>query len=199
MNRPIPERGPALRGLGMIVEFDVDCGELLPGHRFIARGLSGPAAIPTEWPDQEWDDGELGGGDSDGALTVIRNEDRHLHPNVTQLAVPVYPVYPGFSLEYELVPGVREDEFPRFFDCIVGIEYSADFELPWEPSDSGAIAPAAGGASTHGSRGDWPLPPYARVLTFALSPPWSARPPDAGPAGELVVDLAARTATWRPR
>jgi hypothetical protein len=146
----------------MMLSFDVDCGELVPGHRLIARGLtsSGTMSFPS------WDEDEV------------------------ECA--------AFSFEYELVPGVREGEFRSAFGYIVGIGYDADVELPWEPSDSGAIAPALGGASTHGSRGDWPLPDGARVLTFtlvAVTPSgWQAEQP----AGELVVDLADGSARWTP-
>jgi hypothetical protein len=38
----------------MILIFDVDCGELVPGHHFIARGLGGPFRLPI--PD-DWDGG----------------------------------------------------------------------------------------------------------------------------------------------
>jgi hypothetical protein len=35
----------------MMLSFDIDCGELASGHRFIARGLGGPfrAPIPDDW------------------------------------------------------------------------------------------------------------------------------------------------------
>jgi hypothetical protein len=50
----------------MIVSFDVDCGELLPGHRFVARGLAGPCRLPI--PD-EWD------GDSAEYEQMLEFED----------------------------------------------------------------------------------------------------------------------------
>jgi len=133
----------------MLFSFDVDCGELIPGHRFIARGLSDCGVIDC---------------DDDFAA-------------------------PALSLEYELVPGVPPlDEQRRVFDYLVGIDYSADGVLPWEPNDSGAIAPFDGGLSTHGSRGDWPLPTSGHVLRFRLSGRPDRR---ATPGGELVVDLEA--------
>lgn len=36
----LPERGAALRDRRFLLSFDVDCGELIPGHHFVARGLS---------------------------------------------------------------------------------------------------------------------------------------------------------------
>ena len=90
-----------------------------------------------------------------------------------------------------------EDE-RTFFRYLVGISYDADVELPWPPDDSGAIAPFHGGATTHGSRGDWPLPPEAAVLTFTLFAAGAGGFVDEEPAGDLVVDLMHGHASWRP-
>ena len=162
----------------MILSFDVDCGELIPGHRFVARGLAGPYRLPI--PD-EWD------GDSAEYERMLDFADAG--------------GYPGFSLEYELVPGVSPAEAgDGFFRYLVGIAYQADVRLPWQPSDGGAIAPFQGGEATHGSRGDWPLPPDATVLTFSLAGPGPAGFADYdNPVGDLVVDLVRRSAVWRPR
>jgi hypothetical protein len=107
---------------------------------------------------------------------------------------------PGFSLEYELVPGIPPTGDSReFFRYLVGIEYEADVPLPWEPNDGGAIAPFSGGMSTHGSRGDWPLPRLARFLRFTITginevTGWQRDDPD----GVLVVDLQDESAHWEP-
>ena len=144
--------------------FDIECGELVPGHRFVARGLSdvGPLDVP------EW------------TKTVADSSVQ------------------GFAFEYELVPAVPPHHAQDIFRYLVGISYEADAELPWDPIDGGAIAPFEGGPSTHGSRGDWPLPAGARRLTFTLFgiPPGSRFPSDTA-AGELVVDLVLGTAEWR--
>lgn len=187
----IPPRGPALRGVPMILSFDVDCGELVPGHRFVARGLSGPVEL-THPDDEDWPDlGEYpADGDSDGVLVEGAGP------------WPVGPGgYTGFSLEYELAPGVTEDEerSGSSFRFIVGISYAADVELPWEPTDGGAIACGQGGATTHGSRGDWPLPSAASVLTFTLTPVKVDGFQYDTPAGDLVVDLRRSAAQWRPK
>jgi hypothetical protein len=151
----------------MMLSFDVDCGELVPGHHFIARGLGGPRRLPV--PEEMLEFEEAGG-------------------------------YPGFSLEYELVPGVSAAEAEaNVFRYLVGVSYTADVELPWFPNDGGAIAPFEGGDATHGSRGDWPLPPDARVLTFSLAGVDAAGFADPeNPAGELVVDVKRGTAVWHP-
>lgn len=156
----IPARGPALAGRSFVVTFDVDCGELLPGHNFVARGLS--------------DSGAGSGPDDDEPPTQL------------------------ISLEYELVPGVPQSESHDIWGYLVGIEYAADVELPWAVTDGGAIAPFEGGATTHGSRGSWPIPEGARHLTFDLYPVRAGeRWPDDRPAGQLVVDLHEQVAHWK--
>lgn len=104
---------------------------------------------------------------------------------------------PGVSLHYELVPGVPERAGRSVFSYLVGISYSADGALPWEPSDGGVIAPAEGGPSTHGVRGGWPLPAEARVLSFEMHPvlPGTTWPSESS-AGRLVVDLETAGAEW---
>jgi hypothetical protein len=144
----------------MLLTFDIDCGPLVRGHRFIARGICDKGTL-------EWDD------------------------RMTS---------PAFSLEYELVPGITADEDRRApFSYLVGIDYEADVPLPWAVNDGGAIAPPEGGATTHGSRGDWPLPPGARVLRFTLTgvDPVTDYPMDAA-AGVLSVDLGGARAWWEP-
>ena len=198
----LPPRSEVLLDTQMLLSFDVDCGEVLPGHRFIARGLSGPVMLPIPVPrpldadDDNEDEDEDEPGDEpyeEGLLDEYRSADQ------IRLDVAVGAGYPGFSLEYELVPGLPSEPDPwAFFDTVVGIFFNADVPLPWEPSDGGVIAPYEGGASTHGSRGDWPLPPDARVLTFAIIAPPRAHTGDEEPAllGRLIVDLAAADARW---
>jgi hypothetical protein len=155
----LPPRSQALAEDRMIVSFDLDCGELVPGHRFVGRGVADCGLMPP----------------FDGRQAV-----------------------PGISLEYELVPGVPPLDNPaEFFSFLVGVEYTADVELPWEPNDGGAIAPYEGGPSTHGSRGDWPLPEDARRLTFTLFPVDASGSQRPDPAGAIEVDLVERTAAWR--
>ncbi len=116
--------------------------------------------------------------------------------------MPAYdegPDRPSFSFEYELVPGVREDEFRSIFGYLVGVGYEADVELPWDPADSGAVAPALGGLSTHGRRGDWPIPEGARRLMFSLLAVGENGWQLDEPAGEVIVNLGDGTASWEPR
>lgn len=183
----LPARSSALRGRPMILSFDVDCGEVLPGHRFIARGLSGPwlLDLPELDEDEEEDEDETGHTLDRGPFEEYRTSEQ-----ITE-DVAGAGGYPGFALEYELVPGLREDQ--NLFEALVGVWYEADVPLPWEPGDSGALAPFQGGSSTHGSRGDWPLPPDTRVLTFTLQRPMHAADDSLG---QLLVHLTTGEATW---
>lgn len=156
----------------------------MPGHRLLARGLSGPVPLPL--PEDEDEDEDMNGSQGDvGPVEEYRSPERVVED------VAGGRDYPGFSLEYELVPGLGEDH--RFFDALVGIEYEADVPLPWDPGDQGALAPFEGGSSTHGSRGDWPLPPDARVLTFTVWPPMHV---GGDPLGRLLLELGSGKATW---
>jgi hypothetical protein len=179
VKREVPPRGAKFDGRPMRLVFDVDCGELLPGHHFIARGLGGPFRTSTL---DRWD-----GDDPPDARLMAEFE--------------AAGGYPAFTLEYELVPGVTAAEGEgNFFRFLVGVSYTADVELPWWPNDGGAIAPFEGGATTHGARGDWPLPPDATVLTFTLAGVNEAGFADhTDPAGQLVVDLVRGDAVWCAR
>jgi hypothetical protein len=174
----VPARSSAFDGRPMMLVFDVDCGELVPGHHFIGRGLGGPFRTSTR---DRWN-----GDDPPDARSMAKFEEAG--------------GYPTFTLEYELVPGVSAAEAEgNFFRFLVGVSYDAGVELPWYPNDGGAIAPFEGGGATHGFRGDWPLPPDATVLTFSLAGVDAAGFADPDdPAGHLVVDLGRGTAVWRP-
>jgi hypothetical protein len=180
VKRTVPPRGAVFGGRPMMLSFDVDCGELVPGHRFIARGLGGP--FRTSALDR-WD-----GDEAEDELLMREFEDAG--------------GYPAFTLEYELVPGVSAAEAQGdFFRFLVGVSYCADVKLPWYPNDGGAIAPFEGGDATHGSRGDWPLPPEATVLTFSLAgvDPATGFADTENPAGDLVVDVVRGDVAWCPR
>lgn len=175
----------------MLLSFDVDCGEALPGHRFVARGLSGPLVLPLPVPSDD-DDDDDGDDDEDPPVTPDSEPaEEYRSPEQVALDVDGRDGYPGFSLEYELVPGLPEGY--NFFDALLGIWFEADVPLPWEPGDSGALAPFKGGVSTHGSRGAWPLPPDAQVLTFTLHPPLAMQ---GASLGRLVVQLESGDAHW---
>jgi hypothetical protein len=176
MKRELPPRGAVFRSRAMMLAFDVDCGELIEGHHFGARGLGGPFRMPI----------------LDGMV-----DD---HAEYERLLREFGDVgYPAFTLEYELVPGVTaaEDEGDPF-RFLAGVDYHADVELPWHPNDGGVLAPFEGGDATHGARGDWPLPPDATALTFQITGVGPNGLPDRSLAGNLVVDLVRGDAVWQP-
>ena len=78
MKREVPPRGAVFSGRPMMLVFDVDCGELVAGHHFIARGLGGPFRLPIP---ADWD------GDSAEYEQMLQFEEAD--------------GYPGFTLEYE--------------------------------------------------------------------------------------------------
>lgn len=179
MKRAVPPRGTKFDDRPMMLVFDVDCGEPVPGHRYIAPGLGGPFRASTL---DRWD-----GDEPPDARLMAEFEEAG--------------GYPAFTLEYELVPGVTAAEGEgNFFRFVVGVSYAADVELPWYPNDGGVMASFEGGEATFGARGDWPLPPDATLLTFTLADVNEDGFADhTDPAGDLVVDLVRGDAAWRPR
>jgi len=213
----IPPRDPALAGRRMLVTFDVDCGELIPGHHFVARGLS-TAEIPhpDDLADLDRERLESIRGRGPGVHSVMvripdggfTDDDESVEAQtwrrwrIRDQRIKAARKVAGFDFEYELVPGLTEHEIEDegWFAFLVDVEYAADQPLPWDVSDGGAIAPALGGASTHGSRGSWPIPDGARTLNFSITgiDPQTHRSKEQ-PDGCLSVDLRQQTAHWAPR
>jgi hypothetical protein len=164
----LPARSDGLPATN-IISFDVDCGELIPGHRFIARGLV----------------------DEGRSTHDLTSADQTQHQELQMV-----------SLAYELVPGVPAADAAEGAAAtfIVEATYATDVALPWTTGGSGfgpgSIDEYAGGASTGGASGPWPLPDNAVHLQFTL---YAAGPltPDR-PSGTLEVDLATRSARWTP-
>ncbi len=200
----------------MLVSFDIDCGELVASHHFVARGLSS-IAIPHPDDLAAWDEANprldaLHNAGGFVSFTVppggFATDDDSLEATIWRRvrshreAIEHARKVPGFAFQYELVPGVTEPELDAaggMFAFLVGVEYTADRELPWEVNDGGAMAPAEGGTRTYGSRGAWPIPDGARVLTFTLTgvdaqTGFNREEPD----GQLIVDLSDQSARWEP-
>src|SRR3954453_3483540 len=135
-----------------IIAFDVDCGELIPGHRFIARGLV--------------DDGR--------SADDLTSGDQTRHQELQMV-----------SLAYELVPGVTAAEAAEGAGADFGVEatYATDVPLSWTTGGGGfgpgSIDEYAGGASTGGASGPWPLPDDAARLRFTLYGTGPRPPEDA--------------------
>jgi hypothetical protein len=214
----IPARHPLVEAQEMLVSFDVDCGELLPGHRVVARGLSTqlfphPHDVATAFnsaADIVNDRGPrnflhnfvfpIGSrfADDDGSeqANVWRRSRRR-----TELMAAARRV-PGFSFWYELVPGVTQAELDEdgYFDYMVDIDYRAERPLEWGACGDGEMeAPAEGGASTPCAQGPWPLPENPELLTFTITgfDAVTGFPKDTA-NGTLTVDLAPGNANWTP-
>jgi len=155
----------------LLVEFDVNCGDgLMPGHTFVVRGLA--------------DQGRARNDPTSGDETVL---------DECQMV----------DLVYELIPGVTATEGPndRPELFVVDSTYAADVPLPWStggtgPEGSGGpswFETYAGGSSTVGGLGPWPVPDGAEQLTF-----WLHAAHDFSCQGALRVDLHSQAASWEP-
>lgn len=82
-----------------------------------------------------------------GAFVAGHRFIAHGLADVGQLNAPDWgvraaePSVQGFSLEYEIVPGVPAQQADIMFAFLVPIRYEADVDLRWDPVDGGAIAP----------------------------------------------------------
>lgn len=211
----VPPPGAEVQHRSISIRFDVDCGELVPGHHFIARGVSfeemvspeammnikrpyNPESVERE-PNRSYIHTVVvpEGGFPDGDASDDAKRWRSWRRLEAQIAVA--PKVRGVCLHYELAPGIpasadADDHF-EWFRYLVGVEFHSDIPLPTDDDDGGVMEPATGGPTTYGKRGPWPLADGARVLTFGLLEP------DTGSEeveGRLVVDIVDGTARWSP-
>lgn len=159
----------------MLVSFDVECGDLFPGHVVVARGL-------------------VDGGRSRHDLTS-RNQTGH---EECQMVFLSYELVPGVTRAE--VSG-RAQGSPTTVDAT----FAADVPLPWSTGGGGpdgSPGPCGvesydeevwGGESTLGELGPWPVPDGARHLTFWLFPVDGERA-----TGTVTVDLVTGRAQWQP-
>ena len=164
-------QGPdALRSVDqLLVEFEIDCGELIPGHRVVLTGL-------------------FDNGRSRSDLTSREQEVACQMVSLEYALVPgVHPdeVVEGFDERFVLLAGYRADvKLPWTTGGFNGI-------------GPGGIELFEGGERTNGTLGPWPAPDGARRLTFVLHRPPSSRvDPHTPVVGTLVVDLLERAAEW---
>jgi hypothetical protein len=211
----IPPAGAEVQRRDISIRFDVDCGELVPGHHFIARGVSLEEMVSPEemakieWPyvpepvergpDQSYfysrtyrvPEGGFPDDDESDDAKSWRSWRRH------EAQIAAAPKIRGVSLHYEIAPGIPaadsgdDDGWARY---LVGVEFHSDVPLPTDDDDGGSIEPPAGGPTTYGQRGPWPLADGARLLTFGLLRPDSFDEVD----GRLVVDIVDGTSRWAP-
>ncbi|MEV4346426.1 hypothetical protein AB0J83_18320 [Actinoplanes sp. NPDC049596] len=154
-----------------LVEFTVDCGELVPAHRVVLTGL-------------------VDNGRSRSDLTSREQEVAY------QMVSLEYALVPGVQAN-EVVRGFTE----RFvllaaFDTDVPMPWTTAGSDGIGP---GGIELFEGGDRTNGDLGPWPVPDGARRLSFTLyRSPSSPADPHTPLAGTLVVDLALGSARWAP-
>ena len=156
--------------------FDLDCGELVPGHHFVATGFArrGSAA------------------------------DR-LHSDYVRSTFGLDTDDPVFALEYRLVAvepvrGSAIEERPlREVTVEAGFTEldEAGNALLTADSSAGAIGFPAD-APAGGELGPWPVRPGTRSVVVALALPRGVAP-HGRPVGDLRLDLAGGTATWTQR
>ncbi|MCI2237407.1 hypothetical protein MO973_05865 [Paenibacillus sp. TRM 82003] len=161
----------------LLASFDVDCGELVPGQRVIARGLTDEGT----WPD------------------ALGNEPPAEAGGTWQMVSLEYELVPGFTDE-------QIDAAPWENVPIVDAVYRTDAPLAWstggEHGGMASFETPPGQVKAIGQCGPYPLPPEAEQVSFELfavldaqgSRVWAS----SRPVGAVVVDVASGTAHWRP-
>jgi len=172
----------------LLVAFDVDCGEVVPGRHLHLRGLRDEG----HWPDAA---GNRLPEQAGGSWQMV-SLDYEINPAV-----------------HEDAP----DAGQWFVSPVADVEYEVDPPLPREVQEAGNIGGGSatgepGQPYSRGSYGPYPLPGGAREVVFTLTPYLDRRPgEDAGrggpdfvvevarqPLGRVVIDVAAGAARWEP-
>jgi hypothetical protein len=163
----------------MLLPFNVDCGEVLPGHRLFAKGLR-----------------------DDGYSNDSRNGD-HMHHHRGKA------VHPVASLTYALVPGLTGEgqDDSRDIDATVVLDPPLDGE-EWEAvvTMGGERDARPGASETVGAFGPFPVPERTKRLSVTLTritlvrsgPPATTTPVSDEVLGTLEVDVSSATAHWSP-
>lgn len=159
----------------MFPGFEIDCGEVLEGHRLLATGLR---------------------------VDGMSDDDDHADYSEHS---PGKPVYPMVSLKYVIVPGLNSTTVRgRDVDAVVRIEPPADPSW-WAPVSSwGGERDATVGADvTAGAFGPFVVPEGTQSVTLDLvniglwtndMPPEDDSPGRA--LGSLHIDLETASASW---
>lgn len=164
--------------VNVLLTFNVDCGEVLPGHRLITTGLR-----------------------DDGLSNDSMNADYMHHYKGKS-------VHRVASLTYELVPGLDQPEHEGSVDVDVSVvlepppnpdEWGSVLTM------GGERAMTLGGPSTEGAFGPFVLPEGTKRLTASLTRVTIFRPESRPvgdtterPLGTLHVDVASGAAHWSP-
>lgn len=179
----VPGGGAA--GQGLLLAFDVDCGEVVPGRHLWLRGLRDEG----HWPDRL---GNRLPDDVAGSWQMVSLD---------------WEVVPAVGRD-------DPDAAAWHRSDVAEVRYDVDPPLGWDPFTAsgvgGATVDAPPGHS--GSYGPYPLPDGAREVSFTVIPyldrrPGGAQDPDGAahvverspdPVGRVVIDLPARVASWEP-
>lgn len=171
----------------LLVPFDVDCGEVVPGRHLWLRGLVDDGT----WPDA------LGNRLPDEA-----GESTRMVSLAWEVVPPVGPDDP--------------DAAAWFQSDLARVRYEVEPALSWDIDTAsgvggGSLDTPPGRPAAHGTDGPYPLSPDAHRVTFTLTPYVDAHHEPGGPGGvhrvvhsaqdpigRVVVDLAARAAEWFP-
>lgn len=167
------------RGSRMLLCFNIDCGEVLPGHRLVTQGLR-----------------------EDGYSNDGRNGDYMDHHEGK-------PVHPVASLTYALVPGLtrEEQDNSRDIDASAVLDPPLDPDEWGTVITMGGERDARpGGPEIAGAFGPFAFPEATKRLTVTLtqitvfragSPTPTAQVTDQV-LGTLEVDVSSATGYWTP-
>ena len=178
-------RGGGADEEGLLLAFDVDCGEVVTGRHLHLRGLQDDG----RWPDEP-------GSRPDG-----------VHGS-WQLVSLVWELLPAVR-EDDLDAG------KWYQHDVAEVRYGVDPPLDWDLSTAGGLGGGTvdtrpGQLRSRGTYGPYPLPADARRVSFEVLPYLDRRPGDATdrggpssvvtgsrhPVGRLLVDLPSGPARW---
>ncbi len=168
-------------GIELDIVFDVDLGELVRGHHVIGRGIDlGRTVDVPRWmaaseAERQKRRAQTGPANFGSFRKVLPEHDNEV--------VGVKDLEPDFH--YEFVPGLEQaerDVDPFFWYWM--LYASDDLGTEYHDHNGGAMAPAAGGPATHGTRDiGGHIPKDASRLVLRLEPasgwgptePWRRR------------------------
>jgi hypothetical protein len=163
-DRTVTDRYMSDSGRTLDYSFDVDLGELIPGHRVVARGIGQAPMVPS----------------SDHADLPQHVIDQVKLENQT----------PRDQVHFEHVPGLtRQSPTPDWSFTV-----SDDVDTKYSGVDEGAYDGHSGGVATHAYRElGGKIPPSATTLTLHFVPGYNKamvewHPPEPW-TRELVIDL----------
>ncbi|MEZ0492402.1 hypothetical protein AB2L28_09135 [Kineococcus sp. TBRC 1896] len=168
----------------LLVPFDLDCGEVVPGRHLWLRGLLDDGT----WPDADGNRLPDAAGDSTQMVSLA-----------WEVVPPVGPDDPDAETWYQ--------------SDLASVRYEVEPPLSWDIDTAqgvggGSMDTPPGRPASRGSEGPYPLSPEARRVTFTVTPYTHRRRGEGGPggvswvvqsagepAGRAVIDLDAREAS----